>query len=100
MVGEHTGKSYKLGEPIRITVSAVDKLTKTIDFTVCEDYELSDGDSENADGNIGDKTIKNKESDNSSLVSGDEKEPESRENERNQQKARAVELWKSQTQRV
>ena len=55
MVGEHTGKSYKLGEPIRITVSAVDKLTKTIDFTVCEDYELSDGDSENADGNIGDK---------------------------------------------
>ena len=89
MVGEHTGKSYKLGEPIRITVSAVDKLTKTIDFTVCEDYELSDGDSENADGNIGDKTIKNKESDNSSLVSGDEKEPESRENERKSAKSQS-----------
>lgn len=89
MVGEHTGKSYKLGEPIRITVSAVDKLTKTIDFTVCEDYELSDGDSENADGNIGDKTIKNKESDNSSLVSGDEKEPESRENERKSSKSQS-----------
>ena len=29
MVGERTGKSYKLGESIRITVSAVDKLTKT-----------------------------------------------------------------------
>ena len=89
MVGEHTGKSYKLGEPIRITVSAVDKLTKTIDFTVCEDYELSDGDSENADGNIGDKIIKNKESDNSSLVSGDEKEPESRENERKSAKSQS-----------
>ena len=89
MVGEHTGKSYKLGEPIRITVSAVDKLTKTIDFTVCEDYELSDGDSENAEGNIGDKNIKKKESKNSALVSGDEKEPESRENERKSAKSQS-----------
>lgn len=40
-------KSYKSRmNRIRITVSAVDKLTKTIDFTVYEDYELSDGDSE------------------------------------------------------
>lgn len=42
MVGEHTGKSYKLGEPIRITVSAVDKLTKTIDFTIAADSDTAD----------------------------------------------------------
>lgn len=42
MVGERTGKSYKLGEPIRITVSAVDKLTKTIDFTIADDSDAAD----------------------------------------------------------
>ena len=39
MVGEHTGKLYKLGEPIRITVEAVDRLTRTVDFAVVEDGE-------------------------------------------------------------
>ncbi len=38
MVGEHTGRLYKLGEPIRITVEAVDRLTRTVDFVVAE-YE-------------------------------------------------------------
>ena len=42
MVGERTGKSYKLGESIRITVSAVDKLTKTIDFTIADDSDAAD----------------------------------------------------------
>ena len=32
MVGEYTGKTYKLGDPVKITVAAVDKLIKTIDF--------------------------------------------------------------------
>lgn len=32
MVGEHTKKVYKLGEKIKIVVSAVDKILKTIDF--------------------------------------------------------------------
>lgn len=34
MIGEYTGKIYKLGSQIRITVAAVDKLLKTIDFTI------------------------------------------------------------------
>lgn len=34
MVGEHTGKRYKLGEPIRITVAGVDRLAHTIDFVL------------------------------------------------------------------
>lgn len=32
MVGEHTRKTYKLGEKIKIVVAGVDQLTKTIDF--------------------------------------------------------------------
>ena len=32
MVGEHTKKTYKLGEKIEIVVAGVDKLTRTIDF--------------------------------------------------------------------
>ncbi|MDO4166789.1 MAG: ribonuclease R [Eubacteriales bacterium] len=36
MVGERTGKLYKLGEPLRITVSAVDKLTRSIDFVIAD----------------------------------------------------------------
>lgn len=32
MVGEHTKKTYKLGEKIQIVVSGVDKLTRTVDF--------------------------------------------------------------------
>lgn len=44
MVGEHTGRTYKLGEPIRITVSSVDKLVKTIDFVIAdEDTDIDSG---------------------------------------------------------
>lgn len=32
MVGEHTRKTYKLGEKIKIVVAGVDQLTKTVDF--------------------------------------------------------------------
>lgn len=32
MVGEHTRRTYKLGEKIKIVVAGVDQLTKTIDF--------------------------------------------------------------------
>lgn len=39
MVGEHTGKTYKLGSKIRVTVAAVDKLVKTIDFIIAEEEE-------------------------------------------------------------
>ncbi len=37
MVGEHTGKTYKLGSQIRITVAAVDRLLKTIDFVIAQE---------------------------------------------------------------
>ena len=32
MVGEHTGKTYKLGEKVRVRVSDADKLLRTINF--------------------------------------------------------------------
>lgn len=32
MVGEHTSKTYKLGEKVQVVVTGVDKLLKTIDF--------------------------------------------------------------------
>ena len=41
MVGEHTKKTYKLGEKIEIVVSDVDKLTRTIDFELPEEDEDS-----------------------------------------------------------
>ncbi len=52
MVGERTGKSYKLGEPIRITVSAVDKLTKTIDFTIADENDTADKTRDDAEKKI------------------------------------------------
>lgn len=39
MVGEQTGKVYKLGEPLRIIVAGVDKLTRTIDFVLYQEDE-------------------------------------------------------------
>ena len=50
MVGEHTGKRYKLGEPIRITVSAVDKVIRTIDFVIADE-----DDSDNLDESAANK---------------------------------------------
>jgi len=37
MTGEHTGRTYKLGNKIRITVAAVDKLLRTIDFVIADE---------------------------------------------------------------
>lgn len=37
MVGQTTGKTYKLGEKIWIQVKATDKIARTIDFTIPED---------------------------------------------------------------
>lgn len=36
MVGEHTGKSYKLGQTVRIRVTGMDRLLRTIDFELVE----------------------------------------------------------------
>lgn len=44
LVGEHTKKSYKLGEKITIVVDGVDKLTRTIDFVLPEDYQEEEHD--------------------------------------------------------
>lgn len=49
MVGEHTHKTYKLGEPLRVTVAAVDKITRTIDFVLEKgEKEESEGDTPKA----------------------------------------------------
>ncbi|MCD8218316.1 MAG: S1 RNA-binding domain-containing protein [Clostridiales bacterium] len=36
MVGEHTGKSYKLGQTVKVQVAGTDRLMRTIDFILCE----------------------------------------------------------------
>jgi ribonuclease R len=41
MVGERTGKMYKFGSKIRVTVASVDKLLKTIDFVIAEEEEIT-----------------------------------------------------------
>jgi ribonuclease R len=41
MVGEETGKVFKLGETVKIVVAGVDKLVQTVDF-VLEDSEDSE----------------------------------------------------------
>ncbi len=43
MVGEKTGKIYKLGQKVRVTVLAVDKLLRTIDFELNEEDENEHG---------------------------------------------------------
>lgn len=37
MVGEMTGRAYKLGMPVKIKVAGADKLTKTVDFDLIEE---------------------------------------------------------------
>lgn len=39
MVGEKTGKSYKLGMPVKVCVEGTDKMTRTVDFSIVEDDE-------------------------------------------------------------
>lgn len=36
MVGEATGRTFKLGMPVRIQVDACDRFSRTIDFSLCE----------------------------------------------------------------
>lgn len=36
MVGQDTGKKYRLGEPVKICVDGVERLTRTIDFSIAE----------------------------------------------------------------
>lgn len=36
MVGVHTGRSYKLGQKVRVRVTGADKMTRTIDFELAE----------------------------------------------------------------
>lgn len=40
MIGEHTRKTYKLGEKVIVEVVATDKLTRTIDFELVEEDEF------------------------------------------------------------
>lgn len=42
MVGEHTNKTYNLGETITVEVAGVDKMLKTIDFEIPGDSEEKD----------------------------------------------------------
>jgi len=37
MVGEHTGRKYRLGQQVKIRVTGADKILRTIDFELCED---------------------------------------------------------------
>ena len=39
MVGEHTGKTYKLGQKITVCVAGADRMTRTIDFKIEEKWE-------------------------------------------------------------
>jgi len=39
MVGQHTGKTYKLGQTVKIMVERADKLSRTIDFVIADEEE-------------------------------------------------------------
>lgn len=43
MVGEHTGKTYKLGETVYVRVIDADCLTRTIDFEMADEGDMEDG---------------------------------------------------------
>ena len=34
-----SGKTYKLGQPVRVTVSSTDRLLRTVDFILAKDWE-------------------------------------------------------------
>lgn len=46
MVGESTGRTFKLGEPVKIRVSGTERLTKTIDFELVEETYDEQGSAE------------------------------------------------------
>lgn len=39
LIGTHTGKTYKLGQAVRIRVTGADRLSRTIDFEMVEEQE-------------------------------------------------------------
>ena len=39
MIGEHTRKTYKLGEQVKVVVDSVDEILRTIDFVLAEEDE-------------------------------------------------------------
>ena len=39
MVGEATGRSFGLGQPVAVRVAGTDRLLRTIDFDLAEDGE-------------------------------------------------------------
>lgn len=43
MVGMHTGKTYKLGQRVRICVLDTDRFLRTIDFKFAREGEKQDG---------------------------------------------------------
>lgn len=42
MVGQATNKRYKLGEKLKVRVNATDKILRTIDFVIPQDWELEE----------------------------------------------------------
>ena len=46
MVGERTGQVFRLGEPVKIRVVGVDRLTKSIEFDLLEDWNNGQGGTE------------------------------------------------------
>lgn len=49
MIGEATGKRYKLGQKLQVVVAGTDKLMRTIDFVLLQDRELYGLDAEPED---------------------------------------------------
>ena len=43
MTGSHTGKTYKLGQRIRVRVIGTDRLLRTIDFEIADEGDERDG---------------------------------------------------------
>ncbi len=46
MVGEHTGRIYKLGQKVCVRVIDTDRLMRTIDFEIAAEGEIEDGEDE------------------------------------------------------
>ncbi len=46
MIGDTTGRTYRLGEAVRIRVAGTDRFTKTIDFDFAEDWQDEQGSAE------------------------------------------------------
>ena len=39
LTGEMTKKTYKLGQPVRVTVSGTDRLLRTVDFVLARNWD-------------------------------------------------------------